>query len=423
MSSLNSNTRITIKNFSCYTSNSRNGTHLNSEENSIKTVTNKMEEVHNENKKVLSRVIGEIIKKIKSVQSSIQKFIMKEKEIVTYYEQQKTKINSLFNNIARKIDNIKKSYIERINFLYSEQEKLFTLNQKKITLFNDKINQIQNVYENININDVEVIKSSKEETNLQLDNIIKDFNDFFHSTSSNMMIFPYFLPPSSFDISNEDFGEIKYTNDISVNDNNTNWLNMSECVFESKDWSDTLSQLKNNNNIFNQNLFNEIDDRYANERLCSVQNIESDDKIETSDTEYKACHTTANTRAKPPICYKRDISNIKTQRNKSKKQLMKEYDDSLETNRKQNSYRQNQSAKQSKRNIKIYDKEEKGYLHTESKKSNNITNNIKIKGRNFSFNKKTTSTNTIITKKKIVKSNNIKLKNNIIPFNHKKVFK
>ena len=369
-----------IKNFSCYTTQ------------------------RNENKKVLSKVLGEIISKIKNIQNSIQKFILKEKEIVTFYEQQKTKINSLFANIARKIENIKKSYIERINFLYSEQEKLFSLNQHKITLFNDKINKIQNVYENININDVDVIQLSKDETNFQLDNIIKDFNDFFHSTSSNMMIFPYFLPPSQIDISAKDFGEIKYTNDISVTDANANWLNMSECVLESNDWGDSLSHLKNSSNIFNRNLFNEIDDKV---RLCSVQNVDND--VETSDTEYKACHTAANVRAKPPLGYKRE--SIKTQRNKSKKQLMKEYDDSLETNRRMS----NQSAKQSKRNIKIYEKEP-----TENKKNSNI----KIKGRNFSFSKKNANNNnTINTKKKSIKSNNVKIKNNIIPFNHKKNFK
>ena len=370
-----------IKNFSCYTTQ------------------------RNENKKVLSKVLGEIITKIKNIQNSIQKFILKEKEIVTFYEQQKTKINSLFANISRKIENIKKSYIERINFLYSEQEKLFSLNQHKITLFNDKINKIQNVYENININDVDVIQLSKDETNFQLDNIIKDFNDFFHSTSSNMMIFPYFLPPSQIDISAKDFGEIKYTNDISVTDANANWLNMSECVLESNDWGDSLSHLKNSSNIFNRNLFNEIEDKV---RLCSVQNVDND--VETSDTEYKACHTAANARAKPPLGYKRE--SIKTQRNKSKKQLMKEYDDSLETNRRMS----NQSAKQSKRNIKIYEKEP-----TENKKNSNI----KIKGRNFSFSKKNANNNnTISTKKKSIKSNNVKIKNNIIPFNnHKKNFK
>ena len=90
---------------------------------------------------------------------------------------------------------------------------------------------------------------------------------------------------------------------------------MSQCVIESNDWTDSLS--KNSNNIFNQNLFN--DDK-CNERLCSVQNAEIDDKIETSDTEYKVCHTAANVRAKPPMYYKRDI---KTQRNKTKKQIMK----------------------------------------------------------------------------------------------------
>ena len=86
---------------------------------------------------------------------------------------------------------------------------------------------------------------------------------------------------------------------------------------------------------------------------------------------------------------------------------MKEYDDSLETNRRKS----NQSAKQSKRNINIYEKEQ-----SDTKKIN-----VKIKGRNFSLNKKIPSNN---TKKKITK--NIKIKNNIIPFNNnhnKKIFK
>ena len=86
---------------------------------------------------------------------------------------------------------------------------------------------------------------------------------------------------------------------------------------------------------------------------------------------------------------------------------MKEYDDSIETNRRKS----NQSAKQSKRNINIYEKEQ-----SDTKKIN-----VKIKARNFSLNKKTPSNN---TKKKITK--NIKIKNNIIPFNNnhnKKIFK
>ena len=86
---------------------------------------------------------------------------------------------------------------------------------------------------------------------------------------------------------------------------------------------------------------------------------------------------------------------------------MKEYDDSLETNRRKS----NQSAKQSKRNINIYEKEQ-----SDTKKIN-----VKIKARNFSLNKKTPSNN---RKKKITK--NIKIKNNIIPFNNnhnKKIFK
>lgn len=214
-----------------------------------------------DNKNELSQYIGEIINKIKKIQVSIQELNQKEKEIILYYEKQKNKINSLFLGISTKIENIKRTFIEKINFLYNKQEKSFLSTKNKISCFTNQITRIQNLYEQVNcLDNIHIIESSKEQTNLELDNIIKEIGDYM-KTTSNLQIFPYFLPPCSVHLSNYIFGEIKYTNNIGVEDDYNDWLNMSECLAESKDFlEDTYNKSNtqfNQKNIFNNNLLNE----------------------------------------------------------------------------------------------------------------------------------------------------------------------
>lgn len=358
-----------------------------------------------DNKNELSQYIEEIISKIKKIQVSIQKLNQKEKEIILYYEKQKKKINSLFSGVTKKIENVKRTFIEKINFLYNEQEKNFLSTKNKISCFTDTINRIQNLYEQVNcLDNIHIIESSKEETNIKLDNIIKEINDYI-KTTNNLQIFPYFLPPTSVHMSNCIFGEIKYTNNIEAEDNYNDWLNMSECLVESKDFlEDTYNKSNtqfNQKNIFNNNLFNEgvISIKKKSEDIKTLNKYYSfllydnkeinyeNEKTDKNEFEYKEkiCHTTVETNEK---ANNKKIYFIKKPPIGSKKPKTQRKNKSLSI--KANKNRNTKSARGANRVKSIYQSEsssnQQSYLETEinKRRQSNIKLNIPLnkKGKN-----------------------------------------
>lgn len=357
-----------------------------------------------DNKNELSQYIGEIIKKIKKIQLSIQEVNQKEKEIIFYYEKQKNKINSLFSEITKKIENVKRTFIEKINFLFDEQEKSFLSTKSKISCFRDKINRIQNLYEKVNCFDnIHIIESSKEETNVELDNIIKEINDYLKETFI-LQIFPYFLPPRSVHIPNCLFGEIKYTNNIGAEDDYDDWLNMSECLVESIDFlEDTYNRSNtqfNQKNIFNNNLLNEgsmsiqkknyninTSKKYNDFFLDNKEINYENEKTDKNEFEYKEkiCHTTVETKNKKRYFEKKPPTGVK----KQKAQRI-----NISLSNKGHKNRNPKSARGPNRVKSIYQNETSSYQHSyleteihKRRQSNISKKNIPLNKIGFSLSK------------------------------------
>ena len=219
--------------------------------------------------------------KITLIKALIEENTKQERSVIHFYTSQLKHIDIHFNSLFLHLRNSKRALIERINMLYKEQKKNISQKQSNISKINDIISNMSAIYKESNAS-----VKSQVQTERQLDIAINYLKECA-GTNLRIQIFPVYIKPKQLQLNASIIGEIKYTNEIidDVDNKEIKWLNMSECLFESKDHlNDSVSSNFNEaptstKNVFNQNLLNDTGKNTSTTLTSNVNTNVIEDKI------------------------------------------------------------------------------------------------------------------------------------------------
>ena len=202
------------------------------------------EELNKEIKDYLIKVENQV-QFIKNQFNSYKKF---EENIINYFNEQRNKINFFFELVNKEIEKKKTLLSENVDIFFKKHNSKIERNKHKIGEYISKLNEMKN-YNKIlfQIKDYDSFLKEK----LKIDNDLNEIKSFINKNINNESQnndYPLFNEPNEISIPNNIFGELKIINKYFKNEKND----------ENKLDDDTQTEVGNVTNIFNHNLYNEI---------------------------------------------------------------------------------------------------------------------------------------------------------------------
>ena len=203
-----------------------------------------------EQEKEISGYITELEMKIDIIQKQINSYKEVEQNVIDYYNEQINKINQYYDLFNMEIQKKRNLILEELSNNFKEQNLKIEENRKLILNYTSKLDEILKNYEEISeVKNYDNFLKGKKKIENDLNTIISFINENIVNVSQNQN-YPLFIEPTNILIPNNLLGQLKLINNINYNENE-NQINETTI-------NDSLSDIGNATNIFNQNLFNEI---------------------------------------------------------------------------------------------------------------------------------------------------------------------
>ncbi len=203
-----------------------------------------------EQEKEISGYITELEMKIDIIQKQINSYKEVEQNIIDYYNEQIKKINQYYDLFNMEIQKKRNLILEELSNNFKEQNLKIEENRKLILNYTSKLEEILKNYEEISeVKNYDNFLKGKKKIENDLNTIISFINENIVNVSQNQN-YPLFIEPTNILIPNNLLGQLKLINNINYNENE-NQINETTI-------NDSLSEIGNATNIFNQNLYNEI---------------------------------------------------------------------------------------------------------------------------------------------------------------------
>ena len=201
------------------------------------------EELNKEIKDYLIKVENQV-QFIKNQFNSYKKF---EENIINYFNEQRNKINFFFELVNKEIEKKKTLLSENVDIFFKKHNSKIERNKHKIGEYISKLNEMNYNKILFQIKDYDSFLKEK----LKIDNDLNEIKSFINKNINNESQnndYPLFNEPNEISIPNNIFGELKIINKNFKNEKND----------ENKLDDDTQTEVGNVTNIFNHNLYNEI---------------------------------------------------------------------------------------------------------------------------------------------------------------------
>jgi hypothetical protein len=203
-----------------------------------------------EQEKEISGYITELEIKIEIIQKQINSYKEVEQNVIDYYNEQIKKINQYYDLFNMEIQKKRNLILEELSNNFKEQNLKIEENRKLILNYTSKLDEILKNYEEISeVKNYDNFLKGKKKIENDLNTIISFINENIVNVSQNQN-YPLFIEPTNILIPNNLLGQLKIINNINFNENENQ---INETII-----NDSLSDIGNATNIFNQNLFNEM---------------------------------------------------------------------------------------------------------------------------------------------------------------------